>query len=127
MAPTLTAPHAAPHAAPAVPVRPSPAGRSVRLTTRGRVVMVGLLLLLVLTVASLGRLTGSADAADPREVSGGPVATSWVVQPGETLWVIAEQVEPGVDPRETVARIVELNDLPDSSVEAGQRLFVPAA
>jgi hypothetical protein len=49
-----------------------------------------------------------------------------VVQPGETLWVIAESVDPDTDPRETVARIVAMNDLPDSSVLVGQELQIPA-
>ena len=48
-----------------------------------------------------------------------------MVQPGETLWVIAERVDPETDPRETVARIVAMNDLPSSSVVAGQELVVP--
>jgi LysM repeat protein len=48
------------------------------------------------------------------------------VQPGETLWSIAQRVAPGSDPRDTVARIVAMNDLSDSSVVAGQQIFVPA-
>jgi LysM repeat protein len=55
----------------------------------------------------------------------GPVAER-VVLPGETLWGIAGEVAPGVDRRETVAQIMELNDLASAEVRAGQRLAVPA-
>ena len=48
-----------------------------------------------------------------------------MVQPGETLWQIAEAAVPSADPRETVAVIMELNDLESASVQAGQGLLVP--
>jgi hypothetical protein len=47
------------------------------------------------------------------------------VLPGETLWQIAGEVAPGVDRRDTVARIVELNALSSAGVAAGQRIAVP--
>ncbi len=114
--------------APAVrrPLRSSPAEAPLRLTARGRVLILIATLAMALAVIGLGQLGGSADAADQGQPSSGPVAQTWVVQPGETLWSIAQSVNPGVDPRDTVARIVDLNDLPDSSVEAGTRIFVPA-
>jgi LysM repeat protein len=49
-----------------------------------------------------------------------------VVQPGETLWSIAEQVDADSDPRETVARIVAMNDLAGAGVVVGQELVLPA-
>ncbi len=54
------------------------------------------------------------------------MATTWVVQPGETLWTVAVAVDPDTDPRETVARIIDLNALSDTGVVAGQSLLVPA-
>jgi hypothetical protein len=48
-----------------------------------------------------------------------------VVLPGETLWQIAGEVAPGVDRRDTVARIIELNALSTGGVNAGQRIAVP--
>lgn len=90
-----------------------------RLTRRGRLVLVLLLALLAVTAFSLGR--ASSDA------SGAPAASrrSVVVQPGETLWQIARRAVPAADPRETVARIADLNDLDGSTVHPGQRLVVP--
>jgi hypothetical protein len=48
-----------------------------------------------------------------------------VVQPGESLWDVAVAVDPSTDPRETIARIVDLNDLPQSAVTVGQSIQVP--
>ena len=47
------------------------------------------------------------------------------VRPGETLWQIAERVAPGSDPRETVARILDLNGLQTAQVQAGTALRLP--
>lgn len=105
------------------PGRPRPGG-SIRLTRRGRLVLLAVLVGLVFAVASVGRV--SLLAAGPDSGSAGPVATHWVVQPGETLWQVAVTVAPDEDPREVVARIIELNALPDASVYAGQTLLVPA-
>ena len=126
MSHTLTQPHPAKSRV-GQPRSAAPRPTPVRLTLRGRLVVVGLLVLTVLAIAGVGRLGSSAAAADPSQPTSGPVADTWVVQPGETLWSIAQQLAPDVDPRDTVARILELNDLPDSSVEAGTSLFVPAS
>jgi nucleoid-associated protein YgaU len=107
------------------PVTRTRAGAPVRLTRRGRWVLL-LLVTVVATVgwalSALGPVSADTDAAQ----DGPAVSSTWVVQPGETLWVIAERVAPDTDPRETVARIVAMNDLPDSSVLIGQELQIPA-
>jgi nucleoid-associated protein YgaU len=94
----------------------------LRLTRRGRLVLVALVAALAFALISLGQVAAQAGDGSGDAVS----STTWVVQPGETLWVIAERVDPGTDPRETVARIVAMNDLPGSSVLVGQELQVPA-
>ena len=48
-----------------------------------------------------------------------------VVRPGETLWSIAESLEPRTDPRQVVFRIREANDLEPASLVPGQELVVP--
>jgi LysM repeat protein len=54
------------------------------------------------------------------------VPVSYVtVAPGETLWAIANEVAPDDDPRDTVQRILDLNALESSGVQAGQRIAVP--
>jgi hypothetical protein len=41
------------------------------------------------------------------------------------LWSIARAVDPGADPRSTVARLMELNALPGAEIEAGRKLVLP--
>jgi len=94
----------------------------VRLTMRGRlVIFVGPMILALLVVAA-GWLASSAVATDAEL---GSATTKVVVAPGETLWQVAEEAAPSVDPRETVAVIMELNELSSASVQAGQSLLVP--
>ncbi|MDQ1711777.1 MAG: hypothetical protein QOE45_1227 [Frankiaceae bacterium] len=93
---------------------------SVRLTRRGRTLIVLTLVALVLLAFSLGRTSAGATG------SGTPVARpTTVVAPGETLWAIARRVAPGTDPRATVARLTQLNDLGSTPIVAGQRLVLP--
>jgi hypothetical protein len=96
--------------------RPAP----VRLTRRGRVVLLALLLLLTGMVAVLVAAS-TGDAAAPA----GP-APSVVVQPGDTLWSIAARYAPGPDPFGTIEQIRQLNGLEGYTVHAGQRLQLPA-
>ncbi|MDA3625447.1 LysM peptidoglycan-binding domain-containing protein [Saccharopolyspora oryzae] len=49
------------------------------------------------------------------------------VHSGDTLWGIADRVAPGGDPQAVVARIVELNELDTTAVEAGRLLVVPVS
>jgi hypothetical protein len=97
-------------------------GGHLRLTSRGRVV----LWVLAAVVVALVTLLGSRAAAD------GPVGAQevsrHVVQPGETLWQIAESVAgPSDDVRDVVFDLVRLNELPDAGLMAGQVIVVPAA
>ncbi|MGI8652009.1 MAG: LysM peptidoglycan-binding domain-containing protein [Geodermatophilaceae bacterium] len=55
-----------------------------------------------------------------------PVAgTSVIVGPGDTLWSLAERVDPAADPREVIAAIMRLNDLESSALQTGQVLLLP--
>ena len=57
-----------------------------------------------------------------------PVAAETVtVAPGDTLWDIATSRYPGADVRQKVFEIEQLNGLSGPSIEAGQRLRVPAS
>ena len=114
------------------PARPVPQSRTagasgVRLTRRGRLLLVALLAVLAFLMLTVGQAAlGFFDAEAGSGSSSTDAARTWVVQPGETLWSIAERIEPNSDPRELVARIVSMNDLTDSSVTVGQEIFVPA-
>lgn len=98
-----------------------------RLTRRGRVVAAGTLVaLLVLVVGGIGlagqAVLAGADAAEPVRTR------SVLVQPGQTVWEIAESAAPAADVRATVDRIVQLNGLDGAGdLAAGERLRVPVS
>ncbi|MGW3472178.1 LysM peptidoglycan-binding domain-containing protein [Saccharopolyspora sp. NPDC000995] len=56
-------------------------------------------------------------------VTGGTAVVE--VRAGDTSWGIADWVVPDSDPRAVVAKIVELNELDATAVEAGRLLRVP--
>jgi hypothetical protein len=94
---------------------------SVRLTRRGR---------LVLLVAGLGLAFGAftvvSDPAESTHVAHSAAAQQVVVEPGQTLWDIAQQIAPGEDTRSVIDEIVRLNSLDSAGdIVAGQPLYVP--
>lgn len=95
----------------------------LRLTRRGRLLLVLTLAALLFAAFSLGRVgaEGSASAEPARELP------TVVVQPGDTLWGLAQAAAPGRDPRPVVDQIRELNDLPGGALTAGQLLVLPAS
>jgi hypothetical protein len=95
---------------------------ALRLTRRGRLVVLLALVGLILAAFSLGRV---GSQAAPRTAQHAQLGHT-VVQPGETLWAVAKRVAPGHDPRAVIDQIADLNDLDTSSLQAGQLLVVPA-
>ncbi len=104
----------------------STATSNLRLTNRGRVLLllVTILTLFTVVVAS-GRFTAQATVNSDTAGQSAPATAVVVVQAGESLWSIAQQVAPGTDPREMVSRIRDLNGLADAVVSPGQSLLVP--
>lgn len=98
-----------------------PAEAPVRLTRRGRLVLLALLVAVVFAAMSV---LGGHSAATGE--AGAPVETrTVVVGEGDTLWTIAADVaEPG-EVREMIHHIEELNALSGASLQLGQRLAVP--
>lgn len=93
----------------------------IRLTQRGRVVIM--VVLLILAFAAFTMLGAPADST---ATANHPVAHTVVVGSGETLWDIAVRIAPGADPRVVIAEIVDLNALPDAgAIRVGQPLDVP--
>jgi LysM domain len=91
----------------------------VRLTRRGRLVLLALLLALT-GVAGVLVAASTGEAAAPA----GPAPTV-VVQPGDTLWSIAARYAPGPDPFGTIEQIRQLNGLDGYTVHAGETLVLP--
>ena len=100
----------------------------LRLTRRGRFVFIGipLILLAALLLSFSGFLNAPAKAAESAaELSLTPTVTV-TVQPGESLWAIAEAMAPERDPRDVVTDIIQLNNLEAARVVPGQALFIPS-
>jgi Tfp pilus assembly protein FimV len=117
---TLFAPTAV--AAPRL-ARPS-ARSTVRLTRRGRVVVLLGALLLAFAVGVFVTAAGSVATQEPAA----PGATQIVqVGPGDSLWSISSGLADDGDVRAMMERIEKLNGLSSTSVQAGQRLVVPAS
>jgi LysM repeat protein len=97
----------------------------LRLTRRGRVV-VAVAAALVLAALSLV-IAGSAQATNHPVPSGTAQRTvaQVIVRPGQSLWSVAENADPGADTRVVIQQIVELNGLTGDTVFAGQHLRVP--
>lgn len=90
------------------------------LTRRGRLVLV-LTAMSLLLAAGLTLGHGSSQAS-----SGARVAPrTMTVQPGDTLWSVAQRIAPQQDPRLVVADLEALNQLPGDQLIAGQRLLLP--
>jgi LysM domain-containing protein len=109
----------APAPAPA-PARPA-ARPAIRLTRRGRVVLAVLAALVLAGLFVAGATAAQASA--PAAAHAGD--TRVFVQPGDTLWSIAQQARPDADPQAVVQDILSANHLSSASVTVGQRLWVP--
>lgn len=114
-------------AAPAASVLPETPARQhgLHLTRRGRLVFIGLPIMLTAAAALtlLAFFTAPAMAS-----SGAPEVTRTIqvsVAAGESLWELAEEFAPERDPRDVVADIMELNNLSDASIPVGIQLYIP--
>ena len=87
--------------------------------------MKGLPLLTLAALVVLGAVTFLGPSFGPRVENAAATQVTVTVKHGETLWDIAQVVNPGGDARDTVVRIMELNSLTSTAVDAGQRLEVP--
>jgi antitoxin (DNA-binding transcriptional repressor) of toxin-antitoxin stability system len=98
-------------------------GATVRLTRRGRLV----LLLVALTAVLVAGFFLGAGSVATQERGTSPATEVVMVAPGETLWDIASRLTPaGDDVRDTMFDIRRLNALTSSALDAGQRIRVPA-
>ncbi|MET3952300.1 LysM peptidoglycan-binding domain-containing protein [Arthrobacter sp. UYEF36] len=100
----------------------------LRLTRRGRFVFIGvpLILLAALILSFSGFLNAPAKAAESAAGLSLTPTVTVTVQPGESLWAIAETVAPERDPRDVVTDIIQLNNLDAARVVPGQALFIPS-
>jgi nucleoid-associated protein YgaU len=100
---------------------PAPARPAVRLTRRGRIVLAVLAALVLAGLFVAGATAAQASA--PAAAHAGD--TRVFVQPGDTLWSIAQRTHPDADPQTVVQGILSDNHLSSAAVTVGQRLWVP--
>lgn len=99
----------------------APAPR-LRITARGRALLLGLVAvplsaaLLVLALNG-GGATATLEAGAPAQVV--------MVEPGQSLWSIAERIAPRADPRDVILELVAFNRLESADVWAGQQISIP--
>jgi hypothetical protein len=87
------------------------------------VVLVGLMVVMAMAWSIAGWVAGPGSGIDPVGAGTTPEAqTIVVVQPGDTLWSIAAELEPDGDLRATVDRLADRNG--GSTLTVGQRLVV---
>jgi LysM repeat protein len=92
------------------------------LTARGRLVARALLLATVVILIVGVAASTRASSAEPSQPSAG---VSVVVEPGDTLWNIADRYAAGHERGWAMREIRRLNRLADDRIEVGQELVLP--
>jgi hypothetical protein len=96
--------------------------RATRIRRRRLAVLI-VAIVLVTGVVALARAIVYAGSSHVTQTSPTPITESvYVVQPGDTLWSIAERLAPDGDPRPIVEELRDLNGGTD--LEVGTRLSV---
>ena len=105
------------------PRLPRAARSAVRLTRRGRLVVVVAALLVAFAIGVFVTAAGSVATQQP-----GSAEPTKIVQvgAGDTLWDIAASLADDGDVRAVMEEIKQLNALGSGVLQAGQRLVVPA-
>ena len=78
-------------------------------------------ILAVLAFAAAGFISGQVAGAS----SSTATSAHYQVHAGDTLWAIAAAKAPESDPREYVAKLVDLNQLTQATLVPGQDLLLP--
>jgi hypothetical protein len=94
----------------------------LRLTRRGRDVLLTLAAAPLVVAAFWFALNGGGATATLEHTTGYSTVT---VQPGDTLWSIAESIAPSADPRDVIVELMQFNALSSADVPAGFELAIP--
>jgi len=101
----------------------------IRLTARGRLLLVASGLVVALSLFSnttaLGQ--GKSGSSDASAIALNSYYETITVLPGESLWSIASHIDSHANKADLVAAIIDLNGLTGSALRAGQQLRVPLA
>lgn len=96
----------------------------LRLTRRGRAVITLLVAALIFAAIAIAATFGATRAVASNDATAADFGYV-VVQPGDSLWSVATELDPSSDPRDVIAEIIRLNQLDGSGVQAGEALAVP--
>ena len=108
------------HRSAAVKVDATTNKQSLRLTRRGRLVVF-----FAVVIALFAAMMMFGSMANATATNAGPATATVVVQPGESLWSIAQTIAPNQDPRATIGDIKDLNGMNTAVVAVGQSIVVP--
>lgn len=103
-----------------LPVGGSP---RLRITARGRAVLLGIVATPLVIAALVFGLNAGGAAANLDPAS--DTFTYVTVESGQSLWDLAADIAPGVDPREFAAEVASLNQLETAELQPGQQLAIP--
>lgn len=98
-------------------------GRHVTSVSSRQVAFVGVVLALLLALVGVFGLVGDKAGADDGTFSY-VEPTLYIVQPGDSLWSIAEELHPNADPRPLVAELKSVAGT--ANLQIGQRLLIPS-
>lgn len=88
-----------------------------RLTTLSKALLLAVALVIGATFVS-GTASASATKVEVHY-------TYISISAGQTLWTLAEKYAAKQDPRDWIARLVDLNNLTSDNLQPGQRLALP--
>ena len=107
-----------------IPASTRPSTR-LRLTTRGRAVLLAFASVPLAVGIAFAALSGGSAIASGADTAAVSVETV-TVMPGDTLWSIATGVTPDADPRDVIGEISRMNLLRGGELQIGQTLAIPA-
>ena len=105
----------------------APQEAPLRLTRRGKFVLIAMPIFFatVGVLMLLGLFLSPAKAS--ADVPLGVEAVSVTVIEGDTLWGLAREFAPQLEPREAIRQIAEINNLEGNVLFPGTEIFVPSA
>lgn len=107
-----------------IPASTRPSTR-LRLTTRGRAVLLAFASVPLAVGIAFAALSGGSAIASGADTAAVSVETV-TVMPGDTLWSIATGVAPDADPRDVIGEISRMNLLRGGELQIGRTLAIPA-
>jgi LysM repeat protein len=88
-------------------------------------VLLALVTIPLVIAAALFALNGGAATASQDELVAGVTYEYVTVEPGGSLWAIAQEVAPASDPRDVIADILSFNGMSSAELFPGQQLALP--